>query len=59
MVGLIAFASPDKSSITPMSITNIYTRLLRFLYREHSCYRDKVNGAVGHRAVVMVFASSS
>ena len=30
MVGLIAFASPDKSSITPTSITIIYTHLLYF-----------------------------
>jgi hypothetical protein len=42
-----------------MSITIIYTHLLYFLYREQSCIRDKVYGAVGHRAVVMVFASPS
>jgi len=59
MVWVIAFASPDKSSITPMSITAIYTHLLYFLYREQSCFRDKVYGAVGRRAVVMVFASPS
>jgi hypothetical protein len=58
-VGLIAFASPDKSFITPTSITIIYTHLLNFLYREQSCIRDKVYGAVGRRAVVMVFASPS
>jgi hypothetical protein len=29
-VGLIAFASPDKSFITPTSITAIYTHLLNF-----------------------------
>jgi hypothetical protein len=59
LVGLIAFASPDKSSITPTSITAIFTHLLNFLYREQSCIRDKVYGAVVRRAVVMVFASPS
>ena len=59
LVGLIAFASPDKSFITPPSITIIYTHLLNFLHREQSCIRDKVYGAVGRRAVVMVFASPS
>ena len=59
LVGLIAFASPDNFVITPKSITVIYTHLLNFLYREQSCFRDKVNGAVGRRAVVMVFASPS
>ena len=58
-VGLIAFASPDKSFITPTSITIVFTHLLYFLYREQSCIRDKVYGAVGRRAVVMVFASPS
>jgi len=33
--------------------------LIKLLYREQSCYRDKVYGAVGRRAVVMVFASPS
>jgi hypothetical protein len=42
-----------------MSITIIYTHLLNFLYREQSCIRDKVYGAVGRRTVVMVFASPS
>jgi hypothetical protein len=42
-----------------MSITVIYTHLLNFLNREQSCCRDKVYGAVGHRTVVMVFASPS
>jgi hypothetical protein len=59
LVGLIAFASPDKSSITPISITVIYTDLLNFLSCEQSCCRDKVYGAVGRRAIVMVFASPS
>ncbi len=59
LVGLIAFASPDKSFITPKSITINYTHLLYFLYREQSCCRDKVYGAVVRRAVVMVFASPS
>ena len=36
-----------------MSITAVYTHLLNFLYREQSCIRDKVYGAVGHRTVVM------
>jgi hypothetical protein len=58
-VGLIACASPDKSSITPTPITIIYTHLLYFLYQEQSCIRDKVYGAVVRRAVVMVFASPS
>ena len=35
------------------------THLLYFLHREQSCIRDKVYGAVGRRAVVMVFASPS
>jgi len=58
-VGLIAFASPDKSSITPTSMFQISTHLLNFLHREQSCIRDKVYGAVGRRTVVMVFASPS
>jgi hypothetical protein len=58
-VGLIAFASPDKSFITPTFITVNYTHLLYFLYREQSCIHDNVYGAVGHRTVVMVFASPS
>ena len=37
----------------------ITTHLLNFLHREQSCIRDKVYGAVGRRAVVMVFASPS
>ena len=28
-----------------------------FVYRDESCYRDRVNRAAGRRAVVMVFAS--
>jgi hypothetical protein len=59
LVGLIAFASPDKSTITPMSITAVFTHLLSFLHLEQYCIRDKVYGAVGHRTVVMVFASPS
>ena len=34
MVGLIAFGSPDKYVIAPMSITVIYTHLLSFRHRE-------------------------
>jgi len=30
--------------------------LINLLYRDYSCYRDKVNRAVGRRSVVMVFA---
>jgi hypothetical protein len=33
--------------------------LNKLLHREQSCIRDKVYGAVGRRAVVMVFASPS
>jgi hypothetical protein len=37
-----------------------YTSLFNlFLHLDQSCFRDKVNGAVVRRAVVMVFASSS
>jgi len=42
-----------------MSMFQISTHLLNFLHREQSCIRDKVYGAVGRRAVVMVFASPS
>jgi len=42
-----------------MSITAAFTHLLNSQYREQSCIRDKVYGAVGRRAVVMVFASPS
>jgi hypothetical protein len=59
LVGLIAFASPDKSSLIPTSITPIFIHLLNFLYREQSCIHDKVYEAVGRRTVVMVFASPS
>jgi hypothetical protein len=37
----------------------ITTRFLNFLHLDQSCFRDKVNGAVGRRTVVMVFASPS
>jgi len=50
LVGLIAFASPDKSLLTPTSMFQIATHLLNFLYREQSCIRDKVYGAVVRRA---------
>jgi hypothetical protein len=33
--------------------------LIKFVYRDYSCYRDNVNRAAGRRAVVMVFASPS
>jgi len=59
LVGLIAFASPDKTYTAPMSMFQISTHLLNLLHREQSCYRDKVYGAVVRRAVVMVFASPS
>jgi hypothetical protein len=42
---------------------NVYHRnlhqLFKLSHREQSCIRDKVYGAVGRRAVVMVFASPS
>jgi hypothetical protein len=38
---------------TSMLSTSIH--LLNFRYHDKFCYRDKVNGAAGQRAVVMVF----
>ena len=60
MVWVIAFSSPDSLVISSISLCDQnYFHLLKFRYRDKSCYRDKVNRAAGLRAVVMVFASSS
>jgi hypothetical protein len=59
MVGLSAFVSPDKFVISPNVYHHNFHPLIKFLYREQSCCRDKVNGAAVRRAVVMVFASPS
>jgi len=50
---------PGQILHTPNVYHAICTHLLYFLHREQSCIRDKVYGAVGRRAVVMVFASPS
>jgi len=39
------------------SMLSTSIHLLNFVYRDYSCYPDKVNRASGHRSVVMVFAS--
>jgi hypothetical protein len=59
MVGLSAFVSPDSFVIRPKVYACNFHPLIKFLYREQSCCRDKVNGAAVRRAVVMVFASLS
>ena len=57
MVWVIAFSSPDSSVISSISLCDQhYFHLSNFLYRDESCYRDKVNRAAGQRTVVMVFA---
>jgi len=50
---------PGQNLHHPNVYVSNYTHLLDFLYHEQSCIRDKVYGAVGRRAVVMVFASPS
>ena len=57
MVWVIAFSSPDSLVISSISLCDQnYFHLSNFVYRDKSCYRDRVNRAAGLRAVVMVFA---
>jgi hypothetical protein len=59
MVGLSAFGSPDSLVISPKVYHYKLHPLIKLLYREQYCCRDKVNRAAVRRAVVMVFASPS
>ena len=58
MVWVIAFSSPDNFVISSKSLCEkLNSTYQNFVYRDKSCYRDKVNRAAGRRAVVMVFAA--
>jgi hypothetical protein len=59
MVGLSAFVSPDKFSITPKSITINYTHLLSFCIVSNPAAETKSIGLPADAPVVMVFASPS
>ena len=50
---------PGQIIISPNVYHHSLHPLIKLLHREQSCIRDKVYGAVGRRAVVMVFASPS
>jgi hypothetical protein len=50
---------PGQILHSPNIYVSNYHPLIKLLHREQSCIRDKVYGAVGRRAVVMVFAWSS
>ena len=57
MVWVIAFSSPDRFVISPLSLCEqLYFHLFNFVCLDRSCYRDKHNRAAGRRTAVMVFA---
>jgi len=57
MVGFIGFSSPDKSVITPMSITVIHTRLLNFFFVSNPANVTKPIGLPTYSLSVMIFIS--